>query len=719
MFCISLTGSKKPNLTTLAATLGLCVLAGFGLADTWHYLSGGKLSGVTSVGNLVWVVGQDGLMFHSNDNGEHWRRVPRFTSRNLVDVDFWDGALGLITSGGDVIFRTTNCGATWDSTYFEYAEGRMRFLEDNAVMIDGRDRLLWSTDNGATWMVRSELWGPIWFVDTVYGWGGPRRGRSVARSTDGGWSWVTAGEIPDAEFEWFWSFGFRDRMNGVCNYYGDVAHPRIPSYSRWARTSDGGVTWHLSSYGWSEMCDVSPQGLILGLEESGCRVFSADTGWFAPLHPPVRASDVAAAHGQRAWICGEGGTVWSSVDQGSSWVYMRPGTGAELQGVVFSDSLHGWAVCEHAVLRSGNAGRTWFLDSILRERTAPSRGFFGLSVVDDSTVYVAEDDVVRDGELMPYWSGTMVIHRTTNSGTTWDTIYARFHLVAGPWGSGCLFFLDAEHGWHVGNLSGINSVRTTDRGATWVPVGALPYPIGGRHFVDAVTGWATCSAGRIHYTTDSGNSWSVQLACSTARAVHMVSAGEGWVAADDGLYHTTDGGQNWELVPVASGLKAVHFSDDRHGVAVGDCAAIVRTTDGGEMWMADSSEFSSDLHAVFVLDSTHAWAVGEHGLVLGFGDWAVGTEEPGFGGSNYWQTASPVLWPNPCRNQVRLQTGTRHKGRSLLRIYDASGRMMWSLEFGEGVTSLPLDLRGLPAGVYFVSVRDGRRTHTARLVKLE
>ena len=75
----------------------VCAMAATAAAAQWHYLSGGKLSGISSVGSYVWAVGQDGLFFFSVDNGESWRRMPRFTTRSLVDVEFWDKSFGLVT----------------------------------------------------------------------------------------------------------------------------------------------------------------------------------------------------------------------------------------------------------------------------------------------------------------------------------------------------------------------------------------------------------------------------------------------------------------------------------------------------------------------------------------------------------------------------------------------------------------------------------------------
>ena len=111
----------------------VCAIAATAAVAQWHYLSGGKLSGISSVGSHVWAVGQDGLFFYSEDNGAYWRRVPRFTTRNLVDVEFWDQSFGLITAEGDIVYRTTDNGGTWDSAYAQYISGHIRFVTRDCI----------------------------------------------------------------------------------------------------------------------------------------------------------------------------------------------------------------------------------------------------------------------------------------------------------------------------------------------------------------------------------------------------------------------------------------------------------------------------------------------------------------------------------------------------------------------------------------------------------
>jgi hypothetical protein len=144
-----------------------------------------------------------------------------------------------------------------------------------------------------------------------------------------------------------------------------------------------------------------------------------------------------------------------------------------------------------------------------------------------------------------------------------------------------------------------------------------------------------------------------------------------------------------------AGLRALHFCDSLHGAAVGDGGLILQTFDGGQTWERDSSEFTSDLYAVFMLDSTRGWAAGENGLVLGFGDWAVGTDEAespfaGVSGSGF------SVGPNPCRDLVSVEFSRPLQAGQSVSLLDISGRKVADLHPGAN------DVRALAPGVYFV-----------------
>ena len=132
--------------------------------------------------------------------------------------------------------------------------------------------------------------------------------------------------------------------------------------------------------------------------------------------------------------------------------------------------------------------------------------------------------------------------------------------------------------------------------------------------------------------------------------------------------------------------------------------------------MQDSTGFTSDLRTVFMLDSACIWVAGDNGLVLGFGDWAIGRAEPNRAG----RLPEPVrltVRPNPCRDRVVLETD-RVSGIEL-ELRDVAGRRVRQLALPAGSRGAAVNLRGLPAGVYFVTQPRAAGEAPVRLVKVE
>jgi hypothetical protein len=185
----------------------------------------------------------------------------------------------------------------------------------------------------------------------------------------------------------------------------------------------------------------------------------------------------------------------------------------------------------------------------------------------------------------------------------------------------------------------------------------------------------------------------------------MLDTLRGWILTSAGVLRTSDGGDTWKQVLTQDSFGTMWFCDSVNGVCAGSRGRVLRTIDGGTTWLADTTGVTWNIRSVFMLDSTHAWAVGDSGIVLGYGDWAV----PGVEERNQCQSGTLELvsvWPSPCRGTLWL------KCRSVLGsvvVYDDCGRPVASVQCTPSRAE-KLDLRSLPVGVYFARVRSSLRT---------
>ena len=221
-----------------------------------------------------------------------------------------------------------------------------------------------------------------------------------------------------------------------------------------------------------------------------------------------------------------------------------------------------------------------------------------------------------------------------NSGTTDD--------LNGAW-----FMPDGQTGYVVGQG---RVMKTTDGGATWDSltlqgsVGAVTFP------VNADTGFATSSGGRVYRTINAGASWQLETTGVTIdlrgvcfphnNLIGYVVGGE----TSGLIMKTTDAGRHWasQTVSDTAPLQCISFPENTlTGYTVGWSGVIHKTTDGGTTWQNQVSPpamYLSDV--VFPVNALTGFVAGNSGTILkttnGGTDWVRLTT----GTSQYLTSAS-------------------------------------------------------------------------------
>ena len=84
------------------------------------------------------------------------------------------------------------------------------------------------------------------------------------------------------------------------------------------------------------------------------------------------------------------------------------------------------------------------------------------------------------------------------------------------------------------------------------------------------------------------------------------------------ILRTTDGGATWQAQSVGTNnvLWAIRFLDANTGIVLGDNGTILRTTDGGAHWSVQPTDTHASLWAVCFPDVRTGFVVGDRGAVL-------------------------------------------------------------------------------------------------------
>lgn len=358
--------------------------------------------------------------------------------------------------------------------------------------------------------------------------------------------------------------------------------------------------------GSDQPASVASRWRPLSVRVAGCALVSVAVAG-AVLFPAsaARASfmprdllSVSVADSDHAWAVGDAGELLRTADGGAIWTEQSIDTSVDLRSVQFINANDGWAV--GSTFDSGSHAWDGVVFSTVDGGSSWSPHTLGLSSVDITGMFFVDADHgwIVGQETGSFLQDTDVILSTADGGASWVLRYRSSYAYYG-YGLEDVFFSDLNHGWAVGHTDASHPsaiLHTDDGGEHWITqLEVTDYAeLHSVHFVDGVRGWAV-----------GGNS-----ATSTVLA-------------------TMDGGAHWQRQSPVRGtfnLTSVFFVDSLRGWAVDQSGVILRTSDGGAHWVLSWSgegfDTGVELSAVVFADPLHGYAVGDrgHGVVLTTGD---------------------------------------------------------------------------------------------------
>jgi len=157
-----------------------------------------SLYAIAGAGGEIFVVGDQGVILHSTDDGAHWTRQNSATTAALFGV-WTDGATAIAVGYHGTLLRSIDHGATWQATLF----GAETLLGVGGGSVIG--------DGGSS--------GSMWAVG--------EKG-TVLQSIDGGMTWVASPSLSSTSLHGVWSSPVESFIVGDNGLY---------------RTRDDGANW--------------------------------------------------------------------------------------------------------------------------------------------------------------------------------------------------------------------------------------------------------------------------------------------------------------------------------------------------------------------------------------------------------------------------------------------------------------------------------------------
>lgn len=376
------------------------------------------------------------------------------------------------------------------------------------------------------------------------------------------------------------------------------------------KSDDAGKNWHSRAVGlraYFGICHFSEStALVAGEGSSILHTRDGGESWQSAHEDSLGETLLAIHCGEKglAVAVGFDGAMLKSEDSGKSWRALPAATDAALGGVLFTDSLRGYAVGEGSVFLKTQDGGLHWASQILDSNSGFLRGLLANESANESELMISGSD----GEI---W-------QSSDTGSTWKRL---------PTGSDYFLGSMARFGSESRVAVGNNGVllQSADRGGHWTNrrQGPDKNVIGMTTLSDS--SWLAFGMNGLAMRTDNaGATWRE----SSAQTGYGWLAGGFWkgrkglLAGYDGaLMRTEDGGDNWEILDSGrprTWFDGVAWADSMTVVVVGDSGTLLRSTDGAETFTALSATglAGQTLSAVQFLSSTVGVLVGYQGLIL-------------------------------------------------------------------------------------------------------
>jgi len=349
---------------------------------------------------------------------------------------------------------------------------------------------------------------------------------------------------------------------------------------------------------------------------------------------------------------GANGTIIKTTDGGETWQQKDSGTTENLRKVQFPIQDIGYIVGDSGiVLKTTDSGETW---AILN--TGQTSDFYGLSCLDESTIFISNNDTLLKSE---------------DGGSTW--------LSIGIFPGGGVQFLSEEIGFSQGFSNSF--YKTLNGGLNWLELDWWsPF-----HFLDENIGFIY-SSGLIK-TIDGGINfeWVTGEGGGELRDIYAIDENNVW-----GIIDGTLGGDG-----SSQGVTKITSSDSENYVEI-----IAWDDETQDMW------------AVHFADEFTGYIVGYK-----YGEatiWKNGT------GINTMSTTDETLkdeikiYPNPVSNEINIEIEKGNLQDYMVSLTDMAGKQIYSKSFKE--KKIKINTSHFQKGIYILSIETKNKKHSQKLI---
>ena len=369
-----------------------------------------------------------------------------------------------------------------------------------------------------------------------------------------------------------------------------------------------------------------------------------------------------------------------------------------ITSIYFIDSLNGYATAEGSILKTIDGGLSWSATAIDNYKWLSSISFSNK----DTGYAVGENGLVVqtiDGGLN--WN---ILSTTINFSLYSVYFFSGREGVVSCQGPYLARTSDAFQTYQLELLPHLYDITKSITFSTWNEGYLIGTDVGG-------------SGGKIFKTSDHGNNWFPTDFCNATEELFFLNKDTGFTIGAAFGRRTFDGGNNWEDINIGSvfnDLSDIFMTSDKDVFAVGQDgdtkSLILKSTDGGYSWYSqiaphDSLNFYT---CIYCVDDSLCFAGSTNGDIV--------KTTNGGGETGIKQVTRDLLsiFPNPATASFEITYPLTHP--TTLTITNTCGIITKQLTLSPANRSTIISVDDLPAGVYLVTLLDGEKRFSKKLV---
>jgi photosystem II stability/assembly factor-like uncharacterized protein len=399
------------------------------------------------------------------------------------------------------------------------------------------------------------------------------------------------------------------------------------------------------------------------------------------------------------------------------WTTLSSGTTKKLNDVFFTSADTGYIVGDDSILlRTIDRGNNWTQLSPL-PNAAPGN--------------ITAVWMFNNGAGFAVGQYQTAVAQTSNAGSSWNTNSG----AGNPCFPDGLFFNSQTSGFLYGQGCFGGAFVSHWNGVSWQQDQMLDYTLLSNFDYVHITGMAhnpissrtiaVCNGGRIFSSVNNFQTWDTIPHPDTTNfsAVDYAGGNTFYASSSDNNFInvliSTDNGQTFstdQTFPFSfyyPGFRDIDMLDNGFGIIGGNSL----TTGGGILQVRNTTGWSQQIeavnhaiNAVFVVDSTLAFAVGDSGSIYRY-DYLTSIISPPASSATQLQ-----LYPSVMHSAEQLTINFQSTEQFRLDVIDMQGRCCAVISDCSGVMNFTAAQLGINSGMYLLRATSSNTTHTSRLI---